>query len=124
MSPSLPDPVLCHFPGSREARAPGCWLPALTRTSPRSAPAASPVVLPPAKPLLFVSLAGGIASHSAKLLLSGGPGSGFAFFFLICFVFFRSDVELSVLEGQFLGTADGAGLQKEGVWGASIIQAL
>lgn len=33
-------------------------------------------------------------------------------------------MELSVLEGQFLGTADGAGLQKEGNWGASIIQAL
>lgn len=84
------------FSGSGEARAPGRQLPELACTFLSSAPAASPVVLPPTKSLLFVSLAGGIASGSAKLLLSRGPGCG-----VWCvWVFSRNDSEGSFLGGQ------------------------
>lgn len=50
----------CSFSSSGEAHAPSHHLPELVCTFLSSAPAANPIVLPPTKSLLFVSLAGGI----------------------------------------------------------------
>lgn len=100
----------CSFSGSREARAPGRQLPELACIFLSSVPAASPVVLPPAKSLLFMYLAGGITSGSAKLLLSGGSGCRVWFM-----VYFQEWFWMIIFRGPIKCTTDGADLQKEGV---------